>query len=202
MSVLLPLLSVLVLCNCSGYNASQNVLCVIEAKPPYYDVLDYEQLKKPAWDKANNRRAKYFATTNFQESIWFKTENVNTLKPIEEQVVDKYRLSEVEDLNLIEETRYKESIIKQLERFLTKLYAVRTGKEPEPKQAIDEFLIYRLHDKIKRLARYYASIIEDQCHKDKAFSAKLSKWFNDQGWSFAWQPLDFDKRHGRRPTCW
>jgi len=172
---------------------SQNVLCVIEAKPPYYDVLDYEQLKKPAWDKANNRRARYFATTNFQELIWFSTEKANALRPAEEQVVDKYHLSELEDLNLIEETRYKENIIKQLERFLTKLYAVYTNKEPEPKQAIDEFLIYRLHDKIRRLARYYASIIEDQCHQDKAFSAKLSKWFNDQGWSFAWQSQDFGK---------
>jgi type I restriction enzyme M protein len=172
---------------------SQNVLCVIEAKPPYYDVLDYDQLKKPAWDKANSRRAKYFATTNFQELVWFNTEKANALRPPEEQVVDKYHLSELEDLNFIEETRYKESIIKQLERFLTKLYAVHLGKEPEPKQAIDEFLIYRLHDKIRRLARYYASIIEDQCHKDKAFSSRLGKWFNDQGWSFAWHPQDFDK---------
>jgi len=172
---------------------SQNVLCVIEAKPPYYDVFDYEQLKKPAWEKANSRRAKYFATTNFQELLWFNTEKVNAQKPPEEQLVDKYHLSELEDLNLIEETRYKESIIKQLERFLTKLYAVHTGKEPEPKQAIDEFLIYRLHEKIKRLSRYYATIIEDQCHKDKAFSSKLGRWFFDQGWSFAWQHQDFDK---------
>jgi len=172
---------------------SRNVLCLIEAKPPYYDVFDQEKLKQPAWEKANNRRAKYFATTNFQELIWFNTEKVNAQRPPEEQLVEKYHLSELEDLNLIEETRYKESIIKQLERFLTKLYAVHTGKEPEPKQAIDEFLIYRLHDKIRRLSRYYTTIIEDQCHKDKAFSSKLSKWFNDQGWSFAWQPQDFDK---------
>jgi len=172
---------------------SQNVLCVIEAKPPYYDVFDHEQLKKPAWEKANNRRAKYFATTNFQELLWFNTEKVNAQRPPEEQLVEKYHLSELEDLNLIEDTRYKESIIKQLERFLTKLYAVHTGKEPEPKQAIDEFLIYRLHEKIKRLSRYYATIIEDQCHKDKAFSSKLGRWFFDQGWSFAWQPQDFDK---------
>ena len=172
---------------------SQNVLCVIEAKPPYYDVLDYEQLKKPAWDKANNRRARYFATTNFQELIWFNTEKANALRPAEEQVVDKYHFSELEDLNLIEEARYRNSIITELERFLTKLYAVHADKEPEPKQAIDEFLIYRLHDKVRRLARYYAPLVEDQCHKDKDFSTKLSKWFNDQGWSFAWQPQDFDK---------
>ena len=111
---------------------SRNVLCLIEAKPPYYDVFDQERLKRPAWEKANNRRARYFATTNFQELIWFNTEKVNAQRPPEEQLVEKYHLSELEDLNLIEETRYKESIIKQLERFLTKLYAVHTGKEPEP----------------------------------------------------------------------
>ena len=172
---------------------SQSVLCVIEAKPPYFDVLDHEQLKRPAWDKANNRCAKYFATTNFQELIWFNTEKTNARKPIEEQVVDKYHLSELEDLNLIEEPRYRDSIIRQLEKFLAKLYAVNTGREPEPRQAIDEFLIYRLHDKIKRLARHYTSIIEDQCHKDEAFSSKLSRWFNDQGWSFGWSHHDFDK---------
>ena len=172
---------------------SQNVLCVIEAKPPYYDVLDYEQLKKPAWDKANNRRARYFATTNFQELIWFNTEKANALRPAEEQVVNKYHLSELEDLNLIEEPRYRDSIVRELERFLTKLYAVHTGREPEPKQAIDEWLIYLLHDKVKRLSRYYAPLIEDQCHKDKAFSTKLGKWFNGQGWSFGWSRQDFDK---------
>ena len=172
---------------------SQNVLCVIEAKPPYHDVLDYERLKKPAWDKANNRRARYFATTNFQELIWFNTEKANALRPAQEQVVDKYHLSELEDLNLIEEPRYRDSIVRELERFLTKLYAVHTDREPEPKQAIDEWLIYLLHDKVKRLSRYYAPLIEDQCHKDKAFSTKLSKWFNDQGWSFGWSRQDFDK---------
>ncbi len=129
---------------------SQNVLCVIEAKSPYYDAFDEEELKKPAWNKANNRRARYFATTNFQELIWFNTEKVNAQKPIEEQVVDKYHLSEVEDLNLLENPKYRDSIIKQLQSFLTKLYAVHTGREPEPKQPIDEFLIYRLHGKIKK----------------------------------------------------
>jgi len=98
---------------------SRNVLCVIEAKPPYYDVFDDAQLKKPAWEKANKRRAKYFATTNFKELIWFNTEKANALRPLEEQVVDKYHLSELEDLNRIDETRYEESITKQLEEFLT-----------------------------------------------------------------------------------
>ncbi len=170
---------------------SQNVLCVIEAKPPYFDVFDYEQLKKPAWNKANTRHAKYFATTNFKELIWFNTEKANALQP--DEIINRYHLSEVENLNLIEETRYKESIIRQLEIFLTQLYAVHTGKVPEPKLAIDELLIYRIHDKIQRLARYYTSIIEDRCHKDTAFASHLGKWFNEQGWDFAMQPQDFDK---------
>jgi type I restriction-modification system DNA methylase subunit len=172
---------------------SQNVLCVIEAKHPYFDVFDYEDLKKPAWQKANARGAKYFATTNFRELIWFNTEKVNEQKSEEEQVVDKYRLSELENLNQIEETKYKESITKQLEVFLIKLYAVHTGSEPEPKLPTDEFLIYRLQDKIRRLSTYYTRIIEDRCHKDGAFAGELGRWFVSQGWSFAWQPQDFDK---------
>ncbi len=172
---------------------SQNVLCVIEAKRPHVDVFDYELLKKPAWEKANARQAKYFATTNFKDLIWFNTQNVNELKPDVEQIVDKYHLSELENLVLIEETRYKESITRQLEAFLTKLYAVYTGKEAVPRLAIDELLIYRIHDKIIRLARHYTEIIEDKCHKDNAFAKKLGKWFNDQGWDFIGQSQDFDK---------
>ncbi len=172
---------------------SQNILCVIEAKLPSFDVFDEPELKRPAWEKANTRRARYFATTNFQELIWFNTERVNALRPLEEQIVDKYRLSELENLEQLEDTRYKESTIRQLEAFLTKLYLVSTGKETEPKQAIDELLIYRLHIKIDRLAKYYTGIIEDRWHKDTDFATKLGKWFNEQGWNFAWQPQDFDK---------
>jgi len=173
---------------------SQNILCVIEAKPPYYyDVFDEKELKEPAREKAAQRRAKYFATTNFKRLIWFNTEKVNALKPEEEQIVEKYSLSELEDLEDIEQTRYSEPVKKALEDFLTKLYSVHSGKEPEPKQAIDEFLIFRLQEKIRVLATYYRSIIDDQCHKDSSFAKKLKNWFVDQGWSFAWQPQDFDK---------
>jgi type I restriction enzyme M protein len=172
---------------------SQNVLCVIEAKSPYYEVFSYEELKKPAWEKANKRKAKYFATTNFKRFIWFKTEKVNSLKPEEEQIVGKYSLSQIENLDDIEQTKYREPIKKGLEEFLTKLYSIYTGKEPEPKQAIDEFLIFRLQEKIRVLSTYYRRIIEDQCHKDNSFAKKLKTWFVEQGWSFAWQPQDFDK---------
>jgi len=172
---------------------SQNVLCVIEAKPPHFDVFDYENLKEPARAKATRRGAKYFATTNFRQLIWFNTEKVNAQTPEEEQVVDKYHLSELENLGRIEETRHKESITRELEAFLVKLYAVHTGKEPEPKQTIDEFLIYRLYSKINTLSRYYTTIIDNRCHKDNSFAAELGKWFVSQGWSFVWQRQDFDK---------
>ncbi len=172
---------------------SQNILCVIEAKHPHFNVLDYENLKKPAWEKANARKAKYFATTNFKELIWFNTQKVNEQKNEEDQVVDRYCLSDIENLDNIEGTRYRESITKQLDIFFSKLYAVYTGKEPEPKLPTDEFLIYRLQDKIRRLSRYYTTIIENRCHKDGTFAAELGKWFVSQCWSFAWQPQDFNK---------
>jgi hypothetical protein len=84
---------------------SQNILCVVEAKQPYFDVFDYENLRKPAWEKANARKAKYFATTNFKELIWFNTQKVNERRSEEEQVVHKYSLSGIENLDLIEEAR-------------------------------------------------------------------------------------------------
>lgn len=167
---------------------SQNVLCVIEAKLPYFDVFDYEQLKKPAWEKANARRAKYFATTNFKELIWFSTQKANAQQS--DEIINRYHLSELENLDLIEETRYKESIIRQLEIFLTTLHDVYTGKKHEPKLAIDELLIYRIHDKIRRLAGYYTAIIGDRCHKDPDFVSQLGKWFVEQGWDFTLQLQD------------
>ena len=173
---------------------SQNVLCVIETKQPYFDPLDEEELKEPTRKKATQRSAKYFATSNFQHLYWFDTERVNSLRPLEEQIQDKYSLSQIENLDLIEEPRYKNSIISGLERFLTDLYEVHSGKKAKPKQAIDELLIYRLQDKIRRLSTYYTTIIDNRCHKDNAFAKELAKWFISQGWSFApWQPQDFDK---------
>ena len=172
---------------------SQNAICVIETKPPYFDPFEEEELKEPARKKATQRRAKYFATSNFQHLIWFDTERVNSLSPLEEQVQDKYSLSQIENLDLIEEPRYKNSIISGLERFLTDLYEVHSGKKAKPKQAIDELLIYRLQDKLRRLSKYYTTIIDNRCHKDNAFAKELSRWFVSQGWSFAWQPQDFDK---------
>ncbi|MEW5816123.1 MAG: N-6 DNA methylase [Spirochaetota bacterium] len=168
---------------------SEKILCVIEAKPPYYDVFNEKELKKPAWEKANARKAKYFALTNFRNLVLFNTEKVNALCPEEEQIVGKYNLSELENLNNIEETRYSESIKKGLEDFLTKLYS----REPEHKLAIDEFLVYRLHEKIRVLSTYYKRIIDDKYHKDSSFAKNLCGWFNSQGWDFAEQDQDFYK---------
>ncbi|MDI6776394.1 MAG: N-6 DNA methylase [Syntrophales bacterium] len=172
---------------------SQNILCVLEAKPPYHDVFDEKELKWPAREKATQRKAKYFALTNFKRLIWFSTEKVNALRPEEEQIVEKYALSELENLDDIEQTRYREPIKKGLADFLTRLYSVHSGREPEPKQAIDEFLIFRLQEKIRVLSTYYRRIIDDQCHKNSSFAKSLKNWFVDQGWNFAWQSQDFDK---------
>ncbi|MDZ7261701.1 MAG: N-6 DNA methylase [candidate division KSB1 bacterium] len=172
---------------------SQTILCVVEFKPPLCDPFDAKELKEPARLKATHRRAKYFATSNFKSLIWFNTEKANALKPEEEQIVDKYHLSELENLDEIEQTRYSEPIKRGLENFLTKLYSVHSGQEPEPKQAIDEFLVFRLQEKIRLLSTYYRRIIDDQCHKEASFANRLKNWFVEQRWTFAWQPQDFDR---------
>ena len=172
---------------------SKKVLCVIEAKPPYYDVFDEKELKEPARTKATKRKATYFVTTNFKKLIWFNLEMANAARPEEEQVIQKYSLSEVEDLDSIEDTAYKNNIKRGLEQFLTHLYLVYTKEETEPKQAIDEFLVFRLREKIRVLSGYYKEVIYDQCHKDPKFAKNLKEWFREQVWTFAWQPQDFDK---------
>lgn len=172
---------------------SGKALCLIEAKIPSYNIFNFDELKEPAQKKANKRKAKYFAVTNFQQLIWYKTKEANAGAPEEEQIAAKYDLSGIENLDEIEQARFSEPTKRALESFLTKLYSVHTRKEREPKLAVDDFLVHRLHEKIKTLTKYYKSIIYDQSHKDRNFAKSLNKWFFDQGWNFAWLNEDFDK---------
>src|SRR5579872_5101480 len=87
---------------------SRRVLCLIEAKPPYFNVFDESELKEPARLKATMRKAPYFALCNFKRLIWFKTDRVNALKPDEEQILDKYTLSEIDDLDELEHASFRE----------------------------------------------------------------------------------------------
>ena len=171
----------------------QRVLCVIEAKPPNFDVYNEVELKEPARQKAVRRQAPYFAVTNFRDLVWYDTEKVNANRPEPEQICNYYPLSKIEDLNKIEHVRYKDPIQKGLESFLLKLFKVHTRREPLPRLAIDELLIHQIHSKIGRLAYHYARIIEDKAHKDRKFAAELRRWFADQDWSFQWQEGDFEK---------
>lgn len=45
---------------------NDKILCCIEFKAPYYSAFDEKNLKNPARDKANQFKAKYFCTSNFQ----------------------------------------------------------------------------------------------------------------------------------------
>jgi hypothetical protein len=163
---------------------SHDVLCVIEFKPPQWDPFNYDDPKEPARKKATKRHAKYFATSNFRDLILWNTEKANANKPEEEQIVARYHLSDIYDLNMMEDGRYKASIERELEKFLTELYEFSTGSKVEPRLAVDELLVYRLQEKIKKLASYYKSIIYDKAHKDNNFLKTLTKWFTNQSWSF------------------
>ncbi len=172
---------------------SSEIACVIEAKPPYFDVFHEEELKEPARAKATKRRAPYFALTNFKEFVWYKTESVNTLAPEEDQIAQRYSLSDVEDLSKIEQTRYKDPTKRELERFLTHLHDVLTGQVSEPKLPVDDLLVFRLQQKIHVLARRYRDIIEDKAHRDNEFMKDLMRWFAEQEWNFSGSETDFDK---------
>ena len=172
---------------------SERILCLIELKPPYFSPFDEKELKEPARQKATKRKAKYFATSNFQWLIWFNTEKVNRNEPEERQVVDKFHLSSIESLDYIEDFRFKNPILKGIEKFLEELVRVHTGVTPEPLLPIDEFLIFRLQEKIYRLAKYYKGIIRDEAHKNANFSKRLKDWFIEQQWMFAYSENDFEK---------
>ena len=172
---------------------SHKVLLVMEAKPPYFDVFNEKELKEPAWKKANQRKAKYFAVTNFKTLLWYKTESANAQQPEDEQLVDKFHLSELENLDTLEESRYSSQIKNELIHFLKILFEVKSGKALEPKLAIDEFLVFLLYEKIKTLSRYYSQIIYDLCHKDSSFANKIIKWFSEQDWNFTWSQENFNQ---------
>lgn len=169
---------------------SKKVVCLIEMKQPYYDPFTD---KESALRKANTSKSLYFATSNFKELVLFNTEKVNALKTEEEQIVEKYHLCSLNDLDLIENLQYKNSIIKGLENFLVDLYEISAKKKAEPQLPIDEFLIYRLQEKIKVLTHYYQDIIRGKVFGDPDFSKELQKWFADQNWTFLFQNQDFER---------
>jgi len=171
---------------------STKVICILEFKPPYFDPFDEDELKEPARKKASRRSAPYFCTSNFKELIWFNTAKVNKLEPEEKQIIEKYELSTIEDLEAIEEPRFKSRIKRNLERFLKDLVEISSGKRPESLLPIDEFLIYRLQQKIEVLQIHYKRVIEDEI-KNPQFAKKLQKWFIEQAWTFAWQDEDYKK---------
>ncbi len=170
---------------------SQNILCCFEFKQPYFDPFNEEELKEPARNKATRRHSPYFVTSNYQKLIWFNTEKVN--KALSDGICSIYNLSEIENIDLIEKPEYKRPIISGLKRFLKDLIEVYTGKRPEPCLALDELIIFQLHNKIERLQFYYQDIIYDQFHKDKGFTYQVRKWFANQNWSFFGQEEDFAK---------
>lgn len=172
---------------------SQKVLCVIELKPPCFNPFNENELLEPARKKASKRRAPYFCTSNFKDLIWFNTKKANDLKPLQEQIIEKYQLSGIEDLDYLQRPNIKHSIIKSLEKFLIDLYEVHTKKKKISKIPIDELLIYLLQQKIKVLATHYEYIIEERVINDLDFSKKLQKWFVDQNWNFVFQKQDFQK---------
>jgi len=172
---------------------SEKILSVIECKQPFWDVYA-DELKQDALNKAFQWKTKYFATCNFRELIWWKTqESSNPTLTEAEQIVEKYKLSEIYDIDNIEHSRFREPIRKSLKEFIIRLYNIYYGKEPEPKHPIDEFLIFRLHEKIRVLSNFYIEIIEDKCHKDQKFAKDLQLWFHEQSWDFLWQTHDFGK---------
>ncbi len=172
---------------------SETVLMLIECKRPEFDVYNYDELKKPAYEKAGKRRAPYYATCNFRKLIWYSTERTAADMREEEQVIDQFDLSAINDLEEIREPVNQIVIKNALGRFLTALYEVAAGKRAEPKHPIDDVLVWRLDEKIDRLSAFYKTIIQKRFGEDKKFEERLRYWFADQSWNFTASDDDFAK---------
>jgi type I restriction enzyme M protein len=168
-------------------------LCIIECKIPSWDVYNID-LVEEARKKANNCHAPYFATCNFRKLVWWNTEKANNPNLMEpEKIINAFDFVEFFKLDKIEKISIKNSIVKGLTQFLEQLCNIHTGKETEPKHAIDEYLIFRLHEKIRVLARHYSEEIEQQAAANSQFARNIQAWFIDQNWDFHFQRHDYEK---------
>ncbi len=170
------------------------VLLLGEFKQPYYDAFDEVELKTPARDKANRRKAPYFLTSNFRQLVWYSTQRANEMAPDEQQLMAApYDLSTLESLDLLEEPRVSSAIRRELERFLDDLVAVHYGKRPVPKLPLDSYLVARIHVLVDQLARRYHGVVAERAHKDRPFEKSLAAWFQDQMWSYTRSEADYAK---------
>lgn len=181
---------------------SKEVILVLELKKPYFNPLDFGVMKEPAWKKAVNRKAPYFATSNFQSLILFNTQKVNEQLPELQQIVNKYNLSAITDINLIDEPIYKNQIYKSLAIFLKDLAGFIFEKKEERKLAVDEWLVLLLQEHVSVLSSYYHGIIREQCLNNLDFRRRLQKWFNDQGWNFVFTAESTYAKAARQTAYW
>lgn len=174
---------------------SKAPLVIIEAKTPEYDAYSEEDLKAPAREKAAQRRAAYFVTTNFQTIVWWNTTKCLAPGiPEDEQIVNIYELPKIQSLTLeLETSRVAEQFKATLRTFLRELDGVTHGHLSEPRIPIDKFLVRRLQEKIRLIASSIIDGISELFDTDPGFAESLRNWFADQGWTFNESPGDFER---------
>lgn len=171
-------------------------VCLIEIKPPSWDVYTHELVKDAFW-KADKIRAPYFATCNINKLVFFGTrdydENViHGDKSFLEALIKPYDITDVYELKDIDDAEHKIRIQKVLEEFLTELVSIATGKKSKPRIAVDEYFISYLHSVIDSLQISYRHFITKKS-KDKEFLISVSNWFRQQMWSFTGSPQDYER---------
>lgn len=171
-------------------------ICLIEIKPPSWDVYTHELVKDAFW-KADKIRASYFATCNINKLIFFGTrdydENViHGDKSFLEALIKPYDITDVYELKDIDDAEHKVKIQRVLEEFLDELVSIATGKKSKPKVAVDEYFISYLHSVIDSLQISYRHFITKKS-KDKEFLNSVSTWFRQQMWSFTASSQDYER---------
>lgn len=171
---------------------SKEIILVIELKPPFFNPLDFEAVQ---------RKAPYFATCNFKNLYLFNTQKVNEMASEIHQLVNRYPLSALEDLEGLEDPSQKTVFLKNLFLFLSDLSGLVFQKKEEKLLSIDEWLVFLLQEHVRVLYGFYCKTIEERYWNDHDFQKQLKIWFNNQGWTFV--PQDgFFKRAGRQTAYW
>nr|WP_147664606.1 N-6 DNA methylase [Candidatus Prometheoarchaeum syntrophicum]QEE17722.1 N-6 DNA Methylase [Candidatus Prometheoarchaeum syntrophicum] len=168
----------------------EHYICEIEAKIPSWNAFS-ENLKEPARKKATKRKAPYFATTNFKQLILYNTENVNKMKPEEEQIISIFNLCDIEDLDDL--NNYEDKLKKKYSEFLDLLYGIYRGTKPQPQLPLDQFLVFRLTESIRILKNFYRNFIYNEIQVSDILKSRVAQWFKEQSWVFSNTREDSEK---------
>jgi type I restriction-modification system DNA methylase subunit len=172
--------------------SSDQVICVIECKQPYEDVLSSAILEQ-AFGYAKSFKAPYFCTCNGRSLAWFETKVVIDVGEgnITTGLLKTFDLSQIRTFNHIS-IKDRIDIQSGLSEFLFLLHNHVNNHQLIPLKGLNEFFVIRLQTSIELLFIYYFDLVEQKVVEDRKFAKQLQDWFTEQGWNFTFSRQDYE----------